>query len=111
MESGVYEFVMLPGFARAWRKLKIGQSAFEGLLSELSENAEAGDVIPGGDGLRKLRIRLPGRGKRGGGRVIYALFQRHTRILLAAVYSKSEREDLSQAELDVLRQALRDLDH
>ena len=107
----MYEFVMLPGFAKAWRKLKISQSAFESLLAELSENAEAGDVMPGSDGLRKLRIKLLGRGKRGGGRVIYALFQRRTRILLAAVYSKADREDLNNAELSILRQALRDLDH
>ncbi|HQR42877.1 MAG TPA: type II toxin-antitoxin system RelE/ParE family toxin [Gemmatales bacterium] len=101
---------MLPGFTKAWRKLKIGKPAFELLLTDLTDDAEAGDVIPGSDGLRKLRIKLPGRGKRGGGRVIYALYRRRTRILLAAVYSKSEREDLSQDELDTLRQALRELD-
>ena len=106
----MYEFVMLPGFTKAWRKLKIGRAAFELLLADLTEDAETGNVIPGSDGLRKVRIKLPGRGKRGGGRVIYALYRRRTRILLAAVYSKSEREDLTQDELDTLRQALRELD-
>lgn len=107
----MYEFVVLPGFTKAWQKLKIGKPAFESLLTQLSENVEAGDAIPGGDGLRKLRIMLPGRGKRGGGRVIYALFRRRTKVLLAAVYSKSEREDFTQTELDVLSQALRELDN
>lgn len=104
------EFVMLPGFAKAWRKLKLGQSSFEALLGELTENPEAGDVIPGSDGLRKLRIKLPGRGKRGGGRVIYAIFHLKTRVMLAAVYSKAEREDLTQDELRVLTKARDELD-
>lgn len=37
----------------------------------LAENPLAGDVIPGADGARKLRWAAPGRGKRGGARVIY----------------------------------------
>jgi len=36
----------------------------------LLENPSVGDLIPGGRGLRKLRVPLPGRGKRGGARVI-----------------------------------------
>ena len=38
---------------------------------QLLENSEAGDVIVGGGGLRKLRVRLKGSGKRGGARLIY----------------------------------------
>ena len=106
----MFDFVMLPGFAKGWRKLKLGQTAFEELLCELTDNPQAGEVIPGGDGLRKLRIKLPGRGKRGGGRVIYAVFHLKSRIMLAAVYSKSEREDLTQDELRALSKARNELD-
>ncbi|MFT3882882.1 MAG: type II toxin-antitoxin system RelE/ParE family toxin [Gemmatales bacterium] len=106
----MFDFIMLPGFAKGWRKLKLGQSAFEALIGELTENPETGDVIPGSDGLRKVRIKLPGRGKRGGGRVIYAIFHLKTRIMLAAVYSKSEREDLTQDELRALTKARNELD-
>jgi hypothetical protein len=43
----------------------------EAVVLMISENPTIGDVIPGSCGLRKMRIPLQGRGKRGGGRVIY----------------------------------------
>jgi hypothetical protein len=42
-----------------------------GVIEMLARDPECGDVIPGTGGLRKVRIRLAGRGKSGGGRVIY----------------------------------------
>lgn len=42
----------------------------------LMEHPEAGDVIPGAGGLRKLRWKRPGTGKRGGVRVIYYVRRR-----------------------------------
>jgi len=41
------------------------------LISFLSENPTAGDVVPGTGGCRKLRWAFSGIGKRGGARVIY----------------------------------------
>ena len=41
------------------------------LVAWLATNPEAGDVMPGTGGVRKLRWALAGRGKRGGARVIY----------------------------------------
>jgi hypothetical protein len=43
----------------------------EAVVLMISESPTIGDVIPGTGGLRKMRIPLQGRGKRGGGRVIY----------------------------------------
>ena len=43
----------------------------EDFVCWIAANPEAGDVIPGADGARKVRWAASGRGKRGGARVIY----------------------------------------
>jgi hypothetical protein len=65
-------FVELPPFERT-RKDYMDDEAYSGLQHELMANPEAGDVMEGTGGLRKLRQPDPrrGKGKRGGLRVIY----------------------------------------
>jgi hypothetical protein len=55
-----------------------------------------------GGGLLKKRIGLPGRGRRGGARLIVAT-RRGDRWFFLAGYSKTEREDLDPDELEALR--------
>ena len=64
---------------------------------------EAGPLIPGAGGLRKVRWRLQGRGKRGGARVIYFYKNAAGRIYLLFLYPKNVRSDLSPRELRTLR--------
>lgn len=73
------------------------------LQLELAERPDAGAVIPGTGGLRKLRWLAPGRGKRGGLRVIYLYRAAASRILLFELFAKSERTDLSAVEREALR--------
>lgn len=63
-------FVELPIFVRCANEFFSDDDMRE-LQVTLLENPAAGNLIPGGRGLRKLRVPLPGRGKRGGARVIY----------------------------------------
>jgi hypothetical protein len=58
----------------------------------------AGDIIPEGGGIRKLRIPASGRGKRGGGRVIYYHHSDQLPVFLLAAFAKNERSDLSLSE-------------
>lgn len=60
----------------------------------LAANPEAGDVIPGLGGLRKIRLALPGRGKRGGARALYLLFMNAEAVFLLYVFTKGEFGDL-----------------
>lgn len=69
---------------------------------------ETGDLIPGGGGLRKIRWGLPGRGKRGGLRIIYYWDVPGDRIFLLLPYAKSRQEDLTPAQLKVLRQLVKE---
>lgn len=86
--------------------------AWEGvddLKRRLAHDPALGDVIPGGHGLRKIRIPLPGRGTRGGGRVIYYQIVAPATVLLLAVYAKNEQADLDAddlAALHLLRQRM-----
>ena len=63
--------VLTPSFERAWAEMGLGDSELARLQSLLLMDPEAGDVIQGTGGARKVRIPLEGRGKSGGGRVIY----------------------------------------
>ena len=69
----------------------------------MSDNPDAGDVIPGSGGLRKLRWRLAGRGKRGGLRIIYYRVVSTEQIYLLYVYAKNEQTDLTRDQLETLR--------
>ena len=62
----------------------------------------AGDVIPGAEGLRKVRWKLAGKGKRGGVRVIYFNRSAEGRIYLIAIYRKADRSNIDPSELPEL---------
>jgi hypothetical protein len=87
----------------------------DGLLSEtdildleiaLIEQPEAGALIPGGRGLRKLRRPARGRGKRGGARVIYYYVSTAHHIYFVFAYAKNEREDLTPKQIQQLANLL-----
>ena len=66
-------------------------------------NPERGDLIRGSGGLRKIRWAGSGRGKRGGLRVIYYWHVPGSTILFLLAYPKNEKEDLTPAQLKVLK--------
>lgn len=100
-------FVELPPFQRV-RDAYLDDTAFKALQSELMKNPEAGDVIQGTGGLRKLRYadERRGKGKRGGLRVIYFWKDAADQFWLFTVYDKDEADDLSPKQRDMLRQRL-----
>lgn len=73
------------------------------LVGYLAYHPAAGAVIPGTGGVRKLRWRLEGRGKRGGARVIYYYHDLEMPLYLLTAYAKNERENLSQGEINTLQ--------
>ena len=67
---------------------------------------EAGDVIQGTGGARKVRIPLEGRGKSGGGRVIYVDVVIREQIYLLMAYPKNVQTDLSQDQKKMMRKLI-----
>jgi mRNA-degrading endonuclease RelE of RelBE toxin-antitoxin system len=69
---------------------------------------EQGGVIKGGGGLRKIRWRVKGRGKRGSLRVIYYWIPSDDTIYMLLLYEKSDQEDLTPAQARILRKLVRE---
>jgi len=63
---------------------------------------DAGDIIRGGGGLRKVRWNLPGRGKRGALRVIY-FWDSPDAIYMLLPYKKTDQDDLTPEQMKFLR--------
>jgi hypothetical protein len=89
-------------FARLWPDYWSPEE-YGDFIVHLALNPEAGVVIPGSGGCRKIRWSRPGMGKRGGVRVVYAWMPLPGTVLLMTIYSKSAR-DILPAE--VLRRLL-----
>ena len=101
-------FVELPAFTR-YRTDYLDDEQFRGLQVAMMKNPEAGDVIEGTGGLRKLRHGDPrrGKGKRGGLRVIYYWWDGGSQFWLFTLYDKDEMADLNPDEKKVLKTMLK----
>jgi hypothetical protein len=96
-------FIEDHGFERR-RKGLLDEDELFALMEWLAGHPNAGKVMPGGGGLRKVRWAAKGHGKRGGVRLIYFWWIADERILLLDIYAKGEQEDLSAAEVQKLKQ-------
>jgi mRNA-degrading endonuclease RelE of RelBE toxin-antitoxin system len=101
------EFVEAPGFS-AFVSDYLVDDEYRVLQAFLAGKPDAGDVMPGTGGFRKLRWadRRRGKGKRGGLRVIYYYLEPNDQIWLITVYDKDEMADLSPAEKRLLKSAI-----
>lgn len=97
-------------FDRRARLAGLDDEDLADLIRALVERPDLGAVIPGTGGARKVRLKLPGRGKRGGARVIYAVVLRATALALLDVYAKSEQENLTAAERKLVAALIRDIE-
>jgi len=100
-------FIELPAFDRH-RTDYLTDAQFSELQITLMKNPEAGDLIQGTGGLRKLRFGDPrrGKGKRGGLRVIYYWWNGQKQFWLFTLYDKNEMDDLSAKEKRLLKAML-----
>ncbi|WP_055326067.1 hypothetical protein [Ralstonia solanacearum] len=86
----------------------LSDDEYSALQQELLAQPDAGDVIKGTGGLRKLRFsdKRRGKGKRGGLRVIYYHWDGGSQFWMFVVYDKDEAADLSSDERKVLARLL-----
>lgn len=78
------------------------------LQSVLANRPDAGVVIPSSGGLRKMRWGMTGRGKRGGVRLIYYWAVKQERVLMLLVYPKNVKDNLTQEQLKILRNIVKE---
>ncbi len=72
----------------------------------LASRPEAGDVVPGSGGVRKIRWSGKGKGKRGGLRIIYYWRKTKNEIWLLTVYAKNEAENIPISVLREIRKEI-----
>jgi len=102
----VYSFIETKLFTRLSSEL-LSDDEMRELQLALIGNPHAGDVIPGTGGVRKLRWKAPGRGKRGGYRVIYFARLAQGHIWMLTIYPKNVAENIPA---HILRQIRKEID-
>ncbi|MET1067890.1 toxin [Pseudomonas prosekii] len=100
-------FIELPVFAKH-RSDYLDDDLFGLFQQELLKNPEAGDLIEGTGGLRKIRVidQRRNKGKRGGLRVIYYWWSGFNQFWLFTLYGKNEQDDLTSSQKQLLKQML-----
>lgn len=101
------ELIETPVFTRQVTE-QLPPEEYRPLQLHLVTHPETGPVIRNSGGLRKLRWRLPGRGKRGGARIIYYWDRTAARLYLLFLFPKNVRSDLTPAQLRALRKLVSD---
>lgn|SRR5262245_24160900 len=94
--------VETPGYLSLARKL-FSENEMADIVSLLSADPKAGDVMEGTGGFRKVRIARQGTGKSGGARVVYIFRNTRYPVFLITVFPKSEKGNLSKAERNALK--------
>ena len=100
--------VELPEFIRRADKL-LHDAEREELIRHLAASPKAGVLLEGTGGIRKLRWKREGTGKSGGVRVIYYFHNEQYPLFLLTLFGKSEKENISKAERNMLAQLAEEL--
>ena len=101
-------FIETPTFTRMITSLLTDDELRE-MQNKLISEPDAGDLIAHGGGIRKLRWKKQGTGKSGGIRVIYYWVVDDNQILMLIAYSKSAKDNLSDAETATLKKLVKEL--
>ena len=98
-------FIQLAGFDDDWMELGFTDTDLQALEIMIMMAPTGAPVVSGTDGLRKIRFGRADRnkGKRGGARICYVYFDEFKIVLLVVAYGKDEKDDLSPAEKQEIR--------
>lgn len=106
-------FIQLSSFSKYLDEFidrgKISKKDFEDFEQELLKDPQTGDVIPGLNGIRKIRLKEANSGKRGGFRVDYLDFPEYGKLYFLVLYPKNVKEDLSEDEKKMIRRLVKKL--
>ncbi|HEX8400682.1 MAG TPA: type II toxin-antitoxin system RelE/ParE family toxin [Allosphingosinicella sp.] len=95
--------VETPEYLIAAKAAGMGEGERDTVVEHIARNPDAGSVIPGSGGARKVRIARQGRGKSAGYRVVTYYADGEHPVFLLTVISKGQRSDLTQAQRNQLR--------
>lgn len=95
-------FIAVDGFWEDWQHLNLNDQDINIFELYLMENLTKGDLVRGAKGIRKIRWAIGNKGKSGGVRIFYFDHESSNELFLIAVISKTEKENLTQAEINIL---------
>lgn len=101
---------MMPVFDKQWREMGLDDNDLQSLQAELLKNPQVGNVIKGTGKLRKMRFAFQNRGKSGSSRVLYVDFVVAETIYLIFAYPKNEKDNLSNAERNAIKNIIEKLE-
>ena len=104
-------FVELPLFRSKWKDLGLNDDDLKRLQEEILLDPKTGAVMKGTGGIRKMRFAFEHRGKSGSIRVIYIDFEVYEKIYLITAYPKNEKDNLTKAERNELRELVKVLEN
>lgn len=105
--NGLFTFIESPAFDRL-REVYLDDEEYAELQQFMILNPEAGDLVRGSGGVRKLRWKRKGSGKRGGLRVIYFVRYRPNEFWMLTLYAKARRENAPAHILKQLKEEFQD---
>jgi hypothetical protein len=105
----VFSFIESPLFTRLVAEF-LSEAEYAALQQTLQGDPEAGKVVVGSGGVRKLRWAAPGRGKSGGYRVIYFVKREPGVILMLTMYAKNVKDNIPGHLLAQIRKEVDDGD-
>ena len=100
------EFFYTAPFQRSWKAMGLDDNDQKLLEEALLKNPQAGDVIEGTGGARKMRIQLEGRGKSGGGRIIYVDVFEKEKLYLLLAYPKNVQDNLTPEQKKMIQKLI-----
>ena len=100
------EFIETPSFTKRWFALGFNDDDLAELQQFLVKNPNAGDMMVGTGGLRKLRFAFEDKGKSGSARVCYVDFTTFEKNYLLQVFSKDEKPNLTAAEKNEVKRII-----
>jgi len=101
--------VETPAYLRSAKDAKMSDEERETIVTLIAENPEAGEIMPGCGGARKLRFAKAGKGKSGGYRVVTYYAGADSPAFLLTVFSKGEKANLTKAERNALAEFTKSL--
>ena len=102
-------FVEVPLFSKRWAEIGLGDDELLALQIFLLKDPQAGPVMEGTGGIRKVRFPLENRGKSGSVRICYTDFEEFEVTYLITAFTKNEKDNLTKNEKNVLKKLVKTL--
>ena len=102
-----FEFVESPLFS-SYLSDYLSDDEYSELQSYLCEHPDAGDMVKGSGGVRKLRWSRSGTGKSGGVRVCYYVRTQAGQVLMLVIYAKSAKDSIPGHILKSIKEVMED---